>query len=101
MIYYCEDGVVSVTSWELGDQVHGYDLEREGVSQRGDPVEGYSCSFREVFVLLAFCTSLHILCDPFVHIGPPEVLADDCYGGVSPLVSSGFQVVESVMDLFL
>ena len=101
MVYYREDGVVSVTGWELGDQVHGYDLEGESVSWCGDSVEGYLCLFCEVFVLLAFCTSFHVLCDPFVHAWPPEVLADDCNGGVSSLVSSGFQVVESVEDLFL
>jgi hypothetical protein len=101
VVYYREDGIVSVAVWELGDQVHGYDLEEEGVGRCGDSVEGYLCPLREVLVLLAFCTSFHILCDPFVHVGPPEVLADGCYGGVSPLVSSGFQVMESVEDLFL
>jgi hypothetical protein len=101
VVYYREDGVISIAGWELGDQVHGYDLEGEGIGQRGDPVEGYSCLFREVFVLLAFRASFHILCDPLVHVGPPEVLADDCYGGISSLVPSGFQVVESVEDFFL
>jgi hypothetical protein len=101
VVYYREDGVVPVAVWELGDQVHGYDLEGESVGQRGDSVEGYPCSLCKVFALLAFRASLHILCDPFVHVGPPEVLADDRYGGVPSLVSSGFQVVESVEDFFL
>jgi hypothetical protein len=101
VVYYREDGIISVTDWELGDQVHGYDLEGEGVSWRGDPVKGYLRPFCEVFVLLAFCASLHVLCDPFVHVWPPEVSTDDCNGGVSPLVPSGFQVVESVEDFFL
>jgi hypothetical protein len=101
MVYYREDGIVSVAGQELGDQVHGYDLEGEGVGWHGDSVEGYLCPFCEVFVLLAFCTPFHVLHDPFVHVWPPEVLADDCNGGVSSLVPSSFQVVESVEDFFL
>jgi hypothetical protein len=101
VVYYREDGIVSVAVWELGDQVHGYDLEGKSVSRCGDSIERYFCPLCEIFVLLAFCASFHVLCDPFVHVGPPEVLADDCYGGVSSLVSSGFQVMESVEDLLL
>ena len=101
VVYYREDGIVSVADWELGDQVHGYDLEGEGVGWRGDPVEGYLRSLCEVFVLLALGAPLYILCDPFVHVWPPEVSADGRDGGVSPLVPSCFQVVESVEDFFL
>jgi hypothetical protein len=101
VVYYREDGIISVADWELGNQVHGYDLEGEGVGWCGDPVEGYLCSFRKVFVLLALGAPLYILCDPFVHVWPPEVSVDGCNGGVSPLVSSGFQVVESVEDFLL
>jgi hypothetical protein len=98
VVYYCEDGVVPFAGRELGDQIHCHDLERECAGRCGDAVEGYLCSFCEVFTLLAFGTSFYILHDPFVHVWPPEVSADDCDGGVSSWVSSDFQVVESVKD---
>ena len=101
MVYYREDGIISVADWELGNQVHGYDLEGEGVGWCGDSIEGYSCSFGEVLVLLAFRAPFYVLCDPLVHVWPPKVSADGRDGGVSPLVPSGFQVMESVEDFFL
>jgi hypothetical protein len=101
VIYYHKDGIVSITDWELGDQVHCHNLEWEGVGWHGDSVKGYLHLLCEVFVLLALGASLHVLCDPFVHVWPPEVLTDDRNGGVLPLMSSGFQVMESVEDFFL
>jgi hypothetical protein len=98
VVHYREDGVVPFAGRELGDQVHCYDLERECVSRCGDAVEGNFCSFGEILVLLAFGASSYVLCNPFVHVWPPEVSADDCDGGVSPWVSSDFQIVESVED---
>jgi hypothetical protein len=98
VIHYREDGVVPVAGWELGDQVHCYDLEWECVSQCGDAVGGHFCSSREVLALLAFGASSHVLCDPFVHVWPPEVSTDGRGGGVSSWVSSDLQVVESVED---
>jgi hypothetical protein len=96
VIHYCKDGIVSVAVRELGDQVHCDGLEWECVGRRGDAVEGYFCSFREVLALLAFGTSFHVLCDPLVHVWPPEVSANGRGGGVSSWVSSDFQVMESV-----
>jgi hypothetical protein len=98
VVHYRKDGVVPVTDWELGDQVHCHDLKREGVGWRGDLVEGYLCPLCEVFALLALGTFFHVLCDPFVHVWPPEVSADDRDSGVSSLVSPDFQVMESVED---
>jgi hypothetical protein len=98
VVHYREDGIVPVAGWELGDQVHCYGLEWERVGRCGDAVEGYLRSSREVFALLAFSTSLHILCDPFIHVWPPEVSADGRGGGVSSWVSSDLQVVESAED---
>jgi hypothetical protein len=98
VVYYCEDGVVSFAGRELGDQVHGYDLERECVGRCGDAVERDLCSFCKVLALLALSAPFYVLRDPFVHVWPPEVSADDCDGGVSSWVSSDFQVVESVED---
>jgi hypothetical protein len=98
VVYYCEDGVVSLAGRELGDQVHCYDLERKCVGRCGDTVEGDLRSFCEILALLAFGTPFYVLRDPFVHVRPPEVSADDCDGGVSSRVSSDFQVVESVED---
>jgi hypothetical protein len=98
MVHYREDGVVPVAGWELGDQVHCYNLEWECVGRCGDAVEGYFCLSREVLALLAFGTSSHVLCDPLVHVWPPEVLADGRGGGVSSWVSPNLQVVESVED---
>jgi hypothetical protein len=100
VVHYREDGVVPVAGWELGDQVHCHDLEQECVGWCGDAVEGYFCPLREVLTLLAFGTTLHVLCDPFVHVWPPEVSMDGRDGGVSSWVSSDFQVVESAEDLF-
>jgi hypothetical protein len=98
MVYYCEDGIISVADWELGDQVHCYDLEWECIGWCGDAIEGYFCLSREVLALLAFGAPSYVLCDPFVHVWPPEVSADGCDGGVLSWVSSDFQVVESVED---
>jgi hypothetical protein len=98
VVYYRENGVVLLTDRELGDQVHCYDLERECVGRCGDAVEGDLRSFCKVLALLAFGAPSYVLRDPFVHVWPPEVLADDRNGGVSSWVSSDFQVVESVED---
>jgi hypothetical protein len=98
VIYYREDGVVPVAGWELGDQVHCHNLEWECICWRGDVVEGHFCLSREVFALLAFGTSSYVLCDPLIHVWPPEVLADGRGGGVSSRMSSDLQVVESVED---
>jgi hypothetical protein len=98
VVHYREDGVVSFAGRELGDQVHCYDLERECVGRCGDAVEGHFYSFGEILALLAFGASFYVLCNPFVHVWPPEVSADDCDGGVSSWMSSDFQVVESVED---
>jgi hypothetical protein len=98
VVYYRENGVVPLAGRELGDQVHCYDLERKCVGRCGDAVEGDLRSFCKVLALLAFGAPFYVLCDPFIHVWPPEVLADDRNGGVSSWVSSDFQVVESVED---
>jgi hypothetical protein len=61
MVYYREDGVVPVAGRELGDQVHGHDLEWECIGWCGDAVEGYFCPFCEVLALLAFGASSYVL----------------------------------------
>jgi hypothetical protein len=98
VVHYRENGVVPLAGRELGDQVHCYDLERECVGRCGDAVEGDLRSFCKVLALLAFGAPSYVLRDPFVHVWPPEVLADGRDGGVSSWVSSDFQVVESVED---
>jgi hypothetical protein len=98
VVYYREDGIISIAGRELGDQVHCYDLERECVGRCGDAIEGYFCLFCEILALLAFGTPSYVLCNPFVHVWPPEVSVDGCDSGVSPWVSSDFQVVELVED---
>jgi hypothetical protein len=98
VVHYREDGIVAIAGWELGDQVHCYDLEWECVSQCGDAIEGYFRSSCEVLALLAVGAPFHILRDPFVHVWPPEVSAYGRNGGVSSWVSPDLQVVESVED---
>jgi hypothetical protein len=90
VVHYREDGVVSFAGRELGNQVHCYDLEWECVGRCGNAVEGDLGSSCKVLALLAFGAPSYVLCNPFIHVWPPEVLADDCDGGVSPWVSPDF-----------
>ena len=74
MIDNGEDAVISPTLWEICDQVHCYLSEWWGITGHGYFVKGNACPVGEVFVLLADCTTFHILFDPLSHFWPVESL---------------------------
>ena len=72
MVYHCKDSVVAITFGQLRDKVHGYHLEWECVCRHWDFEQGWSRRVRSRFVLLAHCTTFHVLCNPRLQRWPPE-----------------------------
>ena len=71
-----EYGVKAPRFRELGDEVKGNCLEREGVL-RFDWVEGGSCLVCVCFVCLALSAALHIVDNKLLHVRPPVVASEE------------------------
>ncbi len=70
MVYYGQYGVMSMLLRESRDEVHCNLLKGEGAFFSGDAVERYFLPMSHDFILLADCTSFHVVCYPLSHSCP-------------------------------
>jgi hypothetical protein len=105
LVDYREYGITSFTSWELGDEIHGYYLEGECRGVRWQVEERCLPFMGDVFVLLARCAAFYVFGHPFVHSWPPEHTGHRSYGlvpsGVSCRGSSMVVVEDILLELFV
>ena len=88
-------------SWELGDEVHRYNLEWHQLHRYWDAVWWWCLSMGKDFVLLTGCASFNVLGDPGVHCRPPEGSCDCENGIVASWMSSRGGIVEVSQYLLL
>ena len=86
-------------AWQSSDEVQGYLLKQECTFWGGDVVQRGACSVSDVFILLAHCTSCHVVHDPRAHPGPPVRVGDLDKGFVLARVSCCWGVVQQLEDL--
>ncbi len=70
MVYYGQDGIVSMMLQKPCDKVHRDLLKGECSFLRRDPIEGCFCVMSKDLVLLTDCTSLDVICYPLAHPCP-------------------------------
>ena len=87
---------MSLAFRELGDQVHCYNFEQEGVISGRDVEGGDLLSMCKVLALLTDGASLHKARYPGAHSWPPEIAGYLSYGFIPAWVSCcGWIVVSS------
>ena len=98
MVYYGQDSVRTITSGELGDQIHSHYLEGECRGVRRDMEQGDFSFVGEDFVLLAWGASFYVICSPFLQSRPPVVGSDPLDRLVASWVPSRWLPVVVVQD---
>src|SRR6266850_7978035 len=79
--------------WKSCDEVHSDMLKRSGIQLHAYTIKGCFLSMREDFVLLTYCTSFDIFCNPLSG-SRPMVLFRNSSGS---FVSSGMSCCGNVM----
>jgi len=98
MVHDSQDRVVSPTLRQLRNEIHGHYFEWLGFWWYRDAVEGGLAFVRQIFALLALCTSFDVFFYPSAHAWPPELSCDCCDRFVASRVSCCWGVVEVLQD---